>query len=196
MGLTLKTPPAEEAITLEQAKAHLRVSHTSDDAYISHLIGTARRHAEQYLNRSIVQQTWTLTLDDWPGFPFVLPMPPLILINHVKYTDSSGAEVVIDPSEYTVDLNNGRIFCKPPAVALTVINGVEIEYVAGYEPDDSGETVDYGANVPDDIKHAMLLLVGHWYENREEVATDVRNPGTPLPKAADALLNMYRVWPI
>ena len=38
------------------------------------------------------------------------------------------------------------------------MNGVEIDFTAGF-----GEA---GADVPDLLKRAILLLVGHWYEFR------------------------------
>lgn len=44
----------------------------------------------------------------------------------------------------------------------------------------------------DDVKAAMLLLIGHWYANREAVATD-KTPAT-VPFAVDSLLQPYRIY--
>jgi len=51
----------------------------------------------------------------------------------------------------------------------------------------------YGAAaaVPKAIKQALLLLIGHLYENREAVTTANLNE---LPMAVNALLYPYRVW--
>ena len=64
-------------------------------------------------------------------------------------------------------------------------NAITIELVAGYA------TVDA---VPEDLKQAVLLTVGHWYENREDVV--VGDEGAKLPNAVDAILNRYAVGTI
>jgi hypothetical protein len=45
--------------------------------------------------------------------------------------------------------------------------------------------------VPFSLKSAMLLLIGHLYENREEVTVGVN--ANQLPKASEYLMNPYRV---
>jgi uncharacterized phiE125 gp8 family phage protein len=59
-------------------------------------------------------------------------------------------------------------------------NSVEVEFKAGYGT--------AAANVPDTIKAAMKLLVGHWFENREEVITGTIS--TDIPMATKALLGL------
>lgn len=55
--------------------------------------------------------------------------------------------------------------------------------------DEDGEPVD----VPKTIKQALLLLIAHWYTNREAVvATNVVPREVAL--TVDALLNQYRKW--
>ena len=54
---------------------------------------------------------------------------------------------------------------------------VSVTFVAGY------------ASVPTPIVQAMLLLIGHWYQNRE---TANANPVTSLPLAFEALITPYR----
>lgn len=43
-------------------------------------------------------------------------------------------------------------------------------------------------------KSAMLLLIGHWYENRESV--HIGNIVTEMPLSAKHLLTFNRRWPI
>ncbi|EKO4983783.1 phage gp6-like head-tail connector protein [Escherichia coli] len=43
-----------------------------------------------------------------------------------------------------------------------------------------------------DIKAAMLLLIGHWYANRE--AVNIGNITTAVPFAIEALLQPYRIY--
>lgn len=44
----------------------------------------------------------------------------------------------------------------------------------------------------DDVKAAMLLLIGHWYANRE--AVNIGNITTAVPFALEALLQPYRIY--
>ncbi len=49
--------PAVEPLTVAEAKAHLRVDHTSDDSYIESLIKAARVTCENFQNRAYITQT-------------------------------------------------------------------------------------------------------------------------------------------
>ncbi|ENT2841557.1 TPA: phage gp6-like head-tail connector protein, partial [Klebsiella pneumoniae] len=46
----------------------------------------------------------------------------------------------------------------------------------------------------DDVKAAMLLLIGHWYENRETVS--VGQAATDIPFTVEALLQPYKIYGI
>lgn len=186
MGLYLKTAPTFEPVTLDEAKAHLRVTHADDDTYITGLISVARAHVERYANIAIPAQTWAWTMDKWPAFPVDVPKPPLIAVTAFSYTDQEGNTYIIDAGDYTVDAERwpGRLYYEPPAVTLADIGGVKIEFQAGYADP---------AAIPADIKHAILLLIGHWYENREDVSPERLQQ---VPRCVDALLDPWRVWPI
>jgi hypothetical protein len=77
MSLQLNTPPAQEPVTLAQAKAWLRVeSGTDEDDLIAALIAAARARAEWHTGRAFVTQGWTLWLDR--AAPVIgIPLPPL-----------------------------------------------------------------------------------------------------------------------
>jgi uncharacterized phiE125 gp8 family phage protein len=171
MMLSLVTSPPVEPISLAEAKAHLRVEHDSEDVLIDIIIGAARGAAEEYTQRALVTQTWDLKLD---GFDDVIevPRPPLQAITSVKYVDQNGTlQTLSAATDYQVDLPDGP-YAQPgrimPAYQMTwpiarkVFNAIEVRFVAGY---------GFAADVPKQIKQAMLLIIGHLYENREMVAT-------------------------
>ena len=54
MPLQLVTPPAEEPVSLAEARLHLRVDFTDDDALITSLIAAARQAAETLTGRQFV----------------------------------------------------------------------------------------------------------------------------------------------
>lgn len=191
MGLVLVTPPGAEPITLAEGKAHLRVTVTDEDTLINSLIVAARSRAETFLRRALMTQTWDYVLDCFPAWAIEVPRPPLAVLTSVKYLEASaGVLTTLAASEYRVDLSSqpGRVtpeIGKVWPVTYDVINAVTVRFDAGYTS---------AANVPQEIKQAMLLLLAAWFENRSDF---VIAPGTahslPMPVSAEALLRPYRV---
>lgn len=166
--------------------------YSAEDTLISALITAAREYCEGYLNRALINQTWYLWLDDWPDEDYIkVPLPPLASVTAVTYYDTDDTAATFASTYYYVDTNNepGRICLNYgeswPSTTLRPYNGVCVEYVCGY-----GAT---SASVPAMIKSAMLLLLGHLYENRE---AGTERALTEIPFGVKALLNMNRVWPI
>src|SRR5690606_23947827 len=86
------TDPASEPLTLEEAKAHLKVEVAADDAYITALITAARMTLEEWTGRAFIEQVWEARLDAFPcgDAPIVLPRPPLIAVSLISYIDPNG----------------------------------------------------------------------------------------------------------
>ena len=180
--------PAAEPVSTSEAKTHLRVSGSGDDTYIDTLVKAARRQVERVTGLSLITQTRALRLDEFPLSDAIeLPYGPLQSVTSVAYLDADGASQTWSSSNYRAD-----IYSYPPRVALAygvswpstrgVTHSVTVTYVAGYGT--------ASTSVPQDILHAIKLLVGHWYENREEVtAVDME----VLPMGVEALLAPYRV---
>lgn len=186
MGLTLVTPPVTEPVSLEDAKAHLRVLHDDEDALIEGLIVAATRHVEKTLGLSLMERTYRLTLDAFSD-AIELPRGPVASVSAVTYSDEDGITQTLDDDWYSVDLSSVRQWLVRnsgyswPAL-LDGVNAVSVEYVTGFD------------TLPDsyaDIRHAILLLIGHWYTNRE--AVNIGNITSEIPMAVDALLQPYRV---
>lgn len=190
MNLTLTTPPAQPALATADARAHLRTA-TTEDAYLEGLIAVATAHVEQWLGRALVNRTYTYKLDAFPKCdgPIDLPYPPLVSVTSVTFRDtatttdtlssSTEYEVVTDATPGQVQLRYGQTWPQ----ALDQPQSVTIVYVAGY-----------GANeslIPAPIRHALKLLVGHLYENREATTTLTL---AQVPMGIEALLLPYRCW--
>jgi uncharacterized phiE125 gp8 family phage protein len=182
------TAVATEPITLLEAKNHVRVDDDADDNYITLLITAAREYCEGYTGRALATQTLEEQLDAFPCADYIeLPRPPLQSVTSVKYTDSGGTETTMTvTTQYVVDADStvGRIVLPYgvtwPTATLSTVNPIKIRYTAGY----------YASNlIPKSIKQAMLLLIGHWYKNREAVG----EAGGPIAFAVQSLLSMYRV---
>jgi uncharacterized phiE125 gp8 family phage protein len=188
MGLKLVTPPASEPVSLSEAKEHLRITGSDEDALITTFIEAAREYCEEYQNRAYITQTWDLSLDEFPDSPYSLPKPPLKSISSIKYYDQDGTEYEFNASDYLVDTASvkGRVslaYGKSwPSVTLQPMNGVIIQFIAGYG--------DAGSDVPERIRNAIKVLVGQIYENRE--ATDIKEH-LEIPFAVHALLGLDRI---
>lgn len=191
------TQPEVEPVSLEETKAHLRVDGSDEDALISALIVAARQWAENEIGYVTVQRQLRLLLDGWPASgvdTITLPRSRLISIDSVEYVDRDGATQTWANTNYVADTASveGRLL-RAPGVAWPETRAqrqaVRITYTAGW-PDDGASPPDYAANVPQAIKQAILLMVGHWYEHRE--AVNIGNIVTPLEFAAKALLAPYR----
>lgn len=122
------------------------------------------------------------------GGKIELPFPSLQSIEFIKYKDSSGALVTLDPSLYTID-NASEPGVLTPAPGQywpdtqNIMNAVQIGYTAGY-----GDA----AAVPSGIKSWILLRLGALYENREETAVGQRFVVAELPFVA-SLLDPYLI---
>lgn len=178
--------PAAEPLTLEQAKLHLRVDYNDDDELITDLITVAREAAEDRLGRSLVSCVWRLTVDKFSP-ALVLPNPPCITVESVRYLDADGIERTLDAANYLVN-TVAEPACIVPAVGVTWpstqdrINAVVVDYTAGYG--------DAAANVPKPITQWMKLAIGDMYDNRNRSSD---KPSVPQ-NFADSLLDTYLMW--
>lgn len=182
MPTIIVTPPADEPISLAEAKQHLRVEHTEDDALIEALIIAAREHAETVTGRAFVTQTAECSLDCFPCV-ITLPLPRLQQVESITYLDDAGTTQILAPSVYRVDAKSepGRImpdYGQSWPTTRPVMNAVTVRFVAGYGGPEA---------VPEKLRSAMKLIIARWYENRTGAQTEI-------PGGASALLLQEKVW--
>jgi uncharacterized phiE125 gp8 family phage protein len=195
MALRLITAPAGEIVPLSEMKIHLRVDIDDDDILIDQQQAAAREFLEGiFLNRALLTQTWELVLDAWPGGDEIaIPRPPLQSVTSVKYYDEDSVESTLSSSSYIVDNASepGRLVLKAsadwPSVNLQVVNGIVIEFVAGF-----GDADD----VPEVYKQALKLMVGDMYENREDTLIAQGVSVSTIPFGVKRMLQGKRIIPV
>lgn len=169
----LKTPPAEEPVSLTELKLHLRVDSADEDTLITALGIAARQALEERTRTTTVATTWYAKLDCFGGYGIQLLKMPLRSITSIKYNDAAGDEQTLSTDVYefsladflpTITLKDGQSW----PTTESARDAVTIEFVVGMAADAAGMlTNNMGAR----WQAAIKLLVAHWYENREETNT-------------------------
>ena len=183
----------DRPVSVADAKEHLRiVDTTEDDAYVGQLVDAATTWCEDYCDRTFADKQYTVAFDDFFGTRIELPRPPVRLnavssgaTVSISYVDTGGATQTLTFAEsgtqgFRLDRDHVPALVYPlylgvwPSVRLDD-KSVQITYLAGYGG---------AANVPTPAKHAIKMLVGHWYLSREAVG----NAGQNVPMGVAALL--------
>lgn len=160
--VTLVTGPAALAVSLDDVKTHLRLSGSSEDAYLTRLVEAAVEAVERYTKRDLITKTYKQLQDTFFRINQIRKSPN-VSVTSVKYygqdniqqTLSSALYYALNYSQYlgifpVTDGNWPSTYIRPQAV--------EINFTAGYGTSSS--------SVPASIKQAILMLVANMYENR------------------------------
>jgi uncharacterized phiE125 gp8 family phage protein len=188
VSLRVVTPPDPDAlvISLEEAKAQLRVDHDDDDIAIESLIGAALDAIETDVQRRYFTQTLEWVCDTWPaGKPF--PIAGInggagMTVESVTYVDLEGNDQVLDPSQYWVRPIGETIKIVPRWFVFWPLLG------------DGAERVVVRFTVPDGtlrkgVQHAAKLLVSHWYAHPDAVVgVENRDSSAEMPLGVESLL--------
>jgi len=168
-------------------------AYVADETKISLLITAARQYMEETLERAFITQTWDLVLDTWPAEKYItVPLPPLAaapapVITYYDYDDV--VPKTLAATDYYVDTYSepGRIHLNYgeswPSDTLRPVNAIFVRFTCG----------STAASIPEPLQNAMLMLVGHYYENRELIITTGAMP-KELPMGYKALVAPYQIW--
>ena len=184
MSSLLLTAPAEEPLSLDEARAFLRVEHGDDDELIAALIAGARIHVEAQTRRALITQSWRITADAWPDDGRIAVRPaPLQALAAARVYDGDGNAQAVDIQAFVPDLAGSALafplWALPSPGRLAA--GIELDVTVGY-----GDTA---LTLPEPLRQAVRLLVAHWYENRGLIGTGA----AVLPAGIAALLAPYRM---
>ncbi len=222
---TLTTAATVLPLSLGEIKDYLSIPDSDDtqDAELKQALRAATNSVERYTRRTLLTTTWTMFMDRFPGrsLPWwdgvrqfadteltdlteaiIIPKSPLISITSITANHQDGTTTIATASTYIIDLASepGRVALKVgetwPTDALRTINGVEVAFVAGYGP--------VGSDVPEDIRRALLIMIGDFHENREASPAKFEKVGESsisrfeasvnMPPTAQNLLSTYKLW--
>lgn len=185
MGYKVITPVTMPVIPLVDLRTHLRLdllggSTHPDDALIEGYLEAARAYCEHYTQRSVGVQTLELALDAFPDNAIELPLGAAS-ITSVTYVDSGTNIQTVSSTQYSLDDYSHQSWVTTVDVWPTAgefANAVKVRYVTR-------------STFSAAVKSAMLLLVGHWYENRESSNFDKLQS---IPLGVKSLLDTERVY--
>ena len=152
---SIQTEPTREPVTLAEAKQNAAIDHDDDDALVSRMITSARKHVEMITNRVLVRQKWRLYLDH--GLQaFELQPATVQEVDQIQYVDTDGNTQTLATSVYTVDIPRQAVYLaynQSWPATRTVRNAAWADVWAGYYKTDSSP-IDVLADMPEDIKQA------------------------------------------
>lgn len=187
---TLETAPATALITLDEAKQQVRRDDDDDNAILTRLIAVVMSRldgVDGILGRALITQTWSESFDAFPaGATLCLSLAPVIDVTSVTYFDTDDQEQTFPGANYSAFNRSRRGYVKL---------GYNSAWPSSYERDDA-VTVTYQAgygaaasDVPAAIKHAAMMMLAHYYENREAVL--VGTISSDLPQGIMTLLRPF-----
>jgi uncharacterized phiE125 gp8 family phage protein len=166
MHVVVATYP-QPIVTLEQAKAQLRVDFDDDDVLIQGHVAAATEALDGpdgHLRRSIGPQSLVATIEGFPRQPLRLRYPPITAVTRVAYVDPAGDQADVDPAAYRLRPDGSLLLAYGQAwpIARSRCDPVEVHYAAGY------------TNIPAVITQAILMITAELYANRgEAIAVDL-----------------------
>jgi len=160
-------------LTLSLAKQHLEYEDTDRDALIQQYIDASKSWVEQYTGKGLAVGVVVQIERGLAGY-IVLERGPVVSLTSIAYTDTDD-----DPQSVSGARLQGNRVHAPLAgwPAIAEYSSVTVTYQAGY------------STTPADLVSAQLLLVGHWFANREAVSEG--NMGE-VPLSVEALCRPYR----
>jgi uncharacterized phiE125 gp8 family phage protein len=192
MSLHWVDGPDVEPLTVQEVIEYHRAP-VGDGPILGSLIRAARSRVEAITGRVLIATIFDLKLEELRCRELLIDKAPLLTVGSIKYLDSAGDLQTWASSNYEVDAPTGpqaaRGRIRPvstaswPFVSSDRIGAYVVRYTAGYGSDPS--------DVPADLVQAMQLLIGDWYENRED-STPV--PLSGIPNGVLAILAPFKLW--
>ena len=183
MLLKETTPAVLNPVPLQELAAHLRLGHGfaddgSEDALLELYLRNATAVIETRTNGALIERDFTLQVPAWDRNGHVhLPVGPVAAIGTFQII-AGGNTSTLDPSDWVLESGTRRQRITGPGggplPGLPRGGIAELSFTAGYGPSWN--------EVPDDLRHGVLILAAHYYEARDGEAE--ADAGLPFGLAA------------
>lgn len=164
------------SVDLTLAKAHLRVTGTAEDTIITQYIASSRAWIERYTGLRLEETEVVETFTEF-GEYLTLTASPIMALVEIAYVDGDGDDATVDDAR----LQGNKVYAPTTGwPAIQAFSTITVTYDAGYDDEET----------PHDLIAAQLLLIGHWFTNREAVSDKTMSE---VPLAVEALAGPFRL---
>ncbi|MBV9076079.1 MAG: phage head-tail connector protein, partial [Methylobacteriaceae bacterium] len=95
--------PGVEPVSLAEAKAHLRLEGSDEDALVAGLVSAARAFVQGTTRLCLIAQTWRIAAPGWPpGRAIALPVAPVLAVGAVRI-GTAGGPVLLPETAWSLD---------------------------------------------------------------------------------------------
>jgi len=172
---------SDSLLTLDEAKKWLRVEGTEEDALIAAIMKGAVSYAENYLNKTVGNNTYHMAMDSFES-AIQLLRPPVNEVTKIEYVDTEGVLQEFDLLLTKLDKDSGKIYLNAGESWPDIANepfAVHIYYTC---------TGMFAASEADDVLDAIKLTLTYRYDYRDD-------PNQRWRKASDNILTPLRIIP-
>lgn len=154
-------------VTLLEAKTQCRImdGDTTHDDRLTSIIWQAAATIESLIDCKTSATTMELVLDEFPNGDIEIPLYPVTAISSVKYDDADDVEQTMLVADYWTQLAGYRPMLRAvtswPATKACKPGAVRIQFVVGFT----------AATLPKDLKQAILMRVGEFFDQKGESVT-------------------------
>lgn len=184
--------PEDPILTLEEVKTHLHVSGTLEDDYLMSLNKACESAIARYLNRTLLTTSYEVFTDRWCK-SFDLPFPKLQSVESIKYFDINGEEQTLDEATYywvVTASDPGKVVQKYdasyPELQYGRPDSIKFSITCGYGDD--------ATHIPEQIKHAIKLLITNYYEHRGDIVVGSASAANIIPMHVSRLIHDLRIY--
>lgn len=170
--------PTTGVFTIDFLNSHLVIGHTLDDELLAVYQDAAVEYCEGICSSALISKARIRRFEDFND-DLCLGMN-VTSVESVTYRDVEGNTQTLDPAKYELHCPCGTWHIRPIyGEIFPEGDSVEINYTAGF------------SELPPAVGQAILLCVGHFYQNRE--AMTPLAAAKDIPHSVTALLRPYTV---
>lgn len=183
--------PASPILSIADAKAHLRITSSDEDALLEAYVSAAQSYLDGcagVLGQALITQEWEQSFDGFPaGDRFRLPLGPLHQVDEISYFDAAGEVQTFTAFYGVTDAIGPMVVLNGNSWPVTAArpDAVTVKWTCGFG--------DEGVDIPTPLIQAAKLLIGEWHLNRANSTTGSGFASVAeLPFAVRTLIAPYR----